>query len=147
DFQRLGPSIFRVIEVWLNGYCKLKDSPNPFLARKAQRFAREVRKSYPVFLAGRLLGPNPEVRRWIGELERRAWRELGRPSMSERALSVAAVGAALWTSLTLKLGLFQHPRLTRTAYHLPEGSWRHFGTWEELDARIKAPGLSVQKET
>ena len=146
DFHRLGPSIYRVIEVWLNGYCKFKDSLNPFLALKAQRFAREVRKSYPVFLAGRLLGPTPEVRRWIGELEKRAWTELGRPSLSERALSVAAVGAALWTDLTLKLDLFQHPRLTRTAYRQPVGKWGHFGVWEDLTSRMQIPGLSVQVE-
>jgi hypothetical protein len=116
------------------------------LAAKAQRFAQDVRKSYPVFLAGRLLGPNAKVRRWIGELQKRAWAELGRPTLSERFLSVAAVGAALWTSLTLRLGIFQHPKLTRTAYRLPEGSWGHFGAWEGLAGRIKVPGLSVHVE-
>jgi hypothetical protein len=55
DFQRLGPSIFRVVESWLLGYHKLKDSTNPLLRAKARFYAKEVRKSYPIFLAGRLL--------------------------------------------------------------------------------------------
>ena len=32
DFQRLGPSIYRVLETRFLGYLKLKDSPNPDLA-------------------------------------------------------------------------------------------------------------------
>jgi radical SAM superfamily enzyme YgiQ (UPF0313 family) len=58
DFQRLGPSIYRVLETRWLGYQKLKDSPNPLLRRKADFFARELQLAYPVFLAGRWLGPN-----------------------------------------------------------------------------------------
>ena len=39
DFQRLGPSIFRVLETRFLGYQKLKDSPNPFLRQKAEYYA------------------------------------------------------------------------------------------------------------
>ena len=79
DFQRLGPSIYRVLEARLLGYQKLKDSPNPLLRRKAEYYARELRFAYPVFLPGSWLGPNAAVRRWIGDLERRIHAELGRP--------------------------------------------------------------------
>src|SRR6266568_1496182 len=83
DFQRLGPSIYRVLEARLLGYQKLKNSPNPILRAKAEYYAKELRVAYPVFLAGRLLGPNSAVRRWIGDLERRIHAELGRPSLWE----------------------------------------------------------------
>ena len=63
------------------------------------------------FSPGRLLGPNATVRHWIGDLERRIHAELGRPTLAQRFKSVLAVGAALWTGLTLKLDLFQHPKL------------------------------------
>ncbi|MGA9451003.1 MAG: hypothetical protein WBW41_06625, partial [Verrucomicrobiia bacterium] len=72
-------------------------------------FARELRYAYPVFLPGRLLGPNATVRKWIGELERRIHAELGRPAFAQRFKSALAVGAALWTGIALKLDLFQHP--------------------------------------
>src|SRR5258707_2236142 len=110
DFHRLSPSIFRTPDSRLLGYQKLKDSTNRFLRQKAEYYAKELRAAYPAFLAGRLLGPNAAVRRWIGDLERRIHRELGRPALWERCKSVMAVGAALWTSLTLKLNLFQHPK-------------------------------------
>jgi len=146
DFQRLGPSIYRVLEARLLGYRRLKESPNPFLRAKAEYYARELRTAYPVFLAGRLLGPNAAVRRWIGDLERRIHLELGRPAPAERFKSVMAVGAALWTAVTLKLDLFQHPKLIRTTYRLPDKSWSAFDMWEEFHRKTALPGFSIQVE-
>jgi radical SAM superfamily enzyme YgiQ (UPF0313 family) len=146
DFQRLGPSIYRVLETRFLGYQKLKNSANPLLRRKADFFARELRIAHPVFLAGRLLGPNPAVRRWIGDLEDRIHAELGRPSVTARVKSVMAVGAALWTRLTLKLDLFQHPKLTRTTYRLPGKRWHAFELWEELQRKVTSSEFSIQVE-
>ena len=146
DFQRLGPSIFRTLEARLLGYQKLKNSPNRFLRQKAEYYARELRVAYPVFLAGKLLGPNATVRRWIGELERRVHAELGRPALAEQAKSVFAVGAALWTGLTLKLDLFQHPKLIRTMYRMPTERWAGFQRWEEFHRKVSIPNLSIQVE-
>ncbi len=146
DFQRLGPSIYRVLEARLLGYQKLKGSPNPILRQKAEYYGRELRVAYPVFLAGRLLGPNASVRRWIGDLERRIHRELGRPASGERSKSVLAVGAALWTALTLKLDWFQHPKLIRTTYRLPDKSWSAFDLWEEIQHKVSIPNLSIGVE-
>ncbi|MEE8349759.1 MAG: radical SAM protein, partial [Acidobacteriota bacterium] len=146
DFERLGPSMFRVLETKLLGYQKLKDSSNPSLQGKARYFASELRTAYPVFLAGRLLGPNARVRRWIRDLQRRIHVELGAPTLMERFKAGLAVGAALWTGLTLKLDLFQHPRLVRTTYRLPSKSWSGFHLWEEIPHKISMPNLSVQVE-
>ena len=144
DFQRLGPSIFRVLESRFLGYQKLKNSPNSFLRQKAEVYAEDLRCAYPVFLVGRLLGPNAAVRRWIGDLEQHIYAELGRPALVERFQSVLAVGAALWTAVTLKLNLFQHPKLIRTTYRLPSKSWKAFDLWEELPQKFSLPDFSVQ---
>jgi hypothetical protein len=146
DYQRLGPSIFRVLETRFLGYQTLKDSPNPFLRQKAEWLAKEVRAAYPVFLAGRLLGPNGAVRLGIGDLQRRLHSELGRSGLAERVQSVLALGAALWTGLTLKLGLFQHPRLTRTSYRVPTQRSTGFDLWNEFQRRTSIPDLSIQVE-
>jgi radical SAM superfamily enzyme YgiQ (UPF0313 family) len=146
DFQRLGPSIYRVLEARLLGYQKLRNSPNPILRRKAEYYATELRVAYPVFLAGRLLGPNPAVRQWIRDLEQRLHAELGRPNLRERAKSVLAVGAALWTALTLKFNWFQHPKLIRTTYRLPDERWHAFHLWEEFHAKVASPNFSVKVE-
>ncbi len=146
DFHRLGPSIYRVLEARLLGYRKLKVSSNPVLRQKADYYAKELRTAYPVFLAGRLLGPNAAIRRWIGDLERRVQAELGSPTLKERGTSLLAVGAALWTALTLKMNWFQHPGLIRTTYRLPEEHWNGFGIWEEFQRKVTSPDFSIQVE-
>jgi hypothetical protein len=99
-----------------------------------------------VFLAGKLLGPNAAIRHWIGDLERRIHAELGSPVLVERLRSVLAVGAALWTGLTLKLDLFQHPRLIRTTHRMPTKRWAGAELWEELHHKTAIPNLSIQVE-
>ena len=146
DFQRLGPSIYRVLEARLLGYRKLKDSPNPLLRAKAEYYATELRYALPVFLAGRLLGPNAAIRKWIGDLEREIIAELGQPDSMQRWKSVLAVGAALWTSVTLKFNWFQHPKLMRTTYRLPEARGSGFEMWEQLHRKVSSPDFSIQVE-
>jgi hypothetical protein len=137
DFRRLGPSIYRSIETWHLGYSKLKMSPSRYLRLKAARFAKEIRQAYPIFLAGRLLGPTRSVRRRIADLESRLHADLGRPTWLERTQSLVAVGMAAWTWLTLKLGLFQHPRLIRHTFRMPQES-RPARAWRRL--RGQDPG-------
>src|ERR1039457_3784915 len=57
-----------------------------------------------------------------------------------------AVAAALWTGVTLKLYLFQHPKLQRTTYRLPEKSWSAFDIWEEFQKKHPIPNFSIQVE-
>jgi radical SAM superfamily enzyme YgiQ (UPF0313 family) len=146
DFQRLGPSIYRVLEARLLGYERLKHSPNPLLRARADYYATELRRAYPVFLAGRWLGPNRAVRRWIGELERKIYAELGAPTFGQRCQSVLAVAAALWTGVTLKLNLFQHPRLMRTTYRMPDRISGALEAWEELHRKFTSRDFSVRVE-
>lgn len=146
DFQRLGPSIYRVLEARWLGYQKLKNSTNPVLRAKAEYYAKELRYAYPIFLAGRLLGPNRTIRKWIGTLERSIYAELGRPSLSQRFKSVLAVGSALWTGLTLKFNWFQHPKLQRNTYRLAGPTRSAAGLWEEFQTKVANPNFSVQVE-
>jgi len=146
DFRRLGPSIFRVLETRWLGYQKLKRSPNPRLRAKAATYLRELRVAYPVFLSGKVLGPTPAVRQWIGDLERQIHAELGRPTPAEQVKSVLAGAAALWTGLTLKLDLFQHPKLTRNLYRMPGQRPSAAYLWEEIQRKAVFPNLSIQVE-
>ncbi len=145
DFRRLGPSIYRVIDRWLRGYLKLKDSPNPLLRAKAGRFANDLRSSYAAFLPGKLLGPSREARARVARLQREVHQALGRPTVAERLASGLAVAAAAWTSLTLRLGWRQHPGLTRTAYRVPQPAWQGFAAWKALASRAQE-GLRVTAE-
>ncbi len=119
DFEQLGPSVYRALETWFFGYLKYRASDNLFLKSKAMQFAREIRKSYPIFLAGRILAPNAHVREWITQLQKNIHKELGRPNVFERILSGLAFGFALWTQFKLSFNLFQHPSLVRRTYRHP----------------------------
>ncbi|MEK7288194.1 MAG: hypothetical protein AAB091_06515 [Elusimicrobiota bacterium] len=146
DFARLGPSIYRVMETWLLGYDRLKGSDNPFLRKKARMMAGDLRKTYPIFLAGRLLGPNKAVRQWISRLEERVHQSLGRPVFLERFASVAAIVAALWTGLKLRLHLFEHPKLSRNVYRWPMESPRLAGAWKRIAEYGPHVSLEIRPE-
>ena len=79
---------------------------------------------------------------WSGAFTRNS----DRPPLEQQFKSVMAVGAALWTGVTLKLDLFQHPKLQRTTYRLPEKSWSAFDLWEEFQQKHPIPNFSVQVE-
>jgi radical SAM superfamily enzyme YgiQ (UPF0313 family) len=143
DFQRLGPTIYRSIDTWLDGYRTLSVSGNAVLRRKAWRFAREMRKAYAVFLPGRLFGPNRVVRHRIARLERQIHAALGAPTWRERLTSIVAVGAAAYTSLTLRLGLFQHPKLVKHVYRIPAEAPRPARIWRRLARAVDC--LSVEQ--
>ena len=146
DFQRLGPSIFRVLEARLLGYQKLKDSPNPFLRNKAEVYASDLRCARPVFLAGRLLGPQSRRAALDRGFGTTGTRRTGSPQSSDRFQSALAVGAALWTAVTLKLDLFQHPKLMRTGYRMSAGDLVE-NRWEKSSTRIPATEMTVPAES
>ena len=122
DFKELGPSIYRGVGTMLSGYLKHKDSPNHFLRLKAERYAGELKKAYPMFLPGELFGPTLRSRLEVRRLKLRIFAALGRPSASNAVLSWCAVLAALWTSFKLRFNLLQNPALARRAWRLPPES-------------------------
>jgi hypothetical protein len=52
----------------------------------------------------------------------------------------------LWSGLTLKLDLFQHPKLMRTEYRVPNERWGTFAAWEGLQRKFASPDFSVKVE-
>jgi radical SAM superfamily enzyme YgiQ (UPF0313 family)/anti-anti-sigma regulatory factor len=132
DFKELGPTIYRVAETMLNGYLAHKDSPNPFLRLKAERFARELRATYPMYLPGELFAPTLRTRAMVHRLKKRVFAAFGRPTLADRLLKYGALAAALWTSFKLRFNLFQNPALTRKAWRLPPDPF----TREWLDAKL-----------
>jgi radical SAM superfamily enzyme YgiQ (UPF0313 family) len=143
DFRRLGPVLHRSVERWLEGYLRLRESPSAFLRAKAELIAADIRRAYPLFLVGRLFGPTAQVRSWIGGLQQRIHMALGSPTWKERLQSVAAVGLAFWTGLTLRLGLFQHPPLVRHTFRMSDA--RPGRPWGRL-RRDDPAGHSIQVE-
>ena len=116
DFERLGPSIVRSLECALNGYQRWRHSSDLRLRKKATAMRRDFVKGLPVLPVAALLGPSREARRIARHLLRRGLREVSVPWMRTTAQTMLAFPAALWTALSLRLDIFQHPRLRRTNY-------------------------------
>jgi ABC-type transporter Mla MlaB component len=66
--------------------------------------------------------------------------------MAERLMSLSALGAAAWTALKLRLGIFQHPRLGRVSFRMPEEGLGLWATkiWESLRDESVSPHFSIQ---
>lgn len=116
DFKRLGPSIVRSLECVLNGFERWRHSEDPLLRAKATVFHDDFVNGIPVLPVAALLGPSSQARRSARQLLRRGIREVTVPWASTIVRSTLAFPAALWTALSLKLQVFQHPWLRRTSY-------------------------------
>jgi len=68
-----------------------------------------------------LFGPSREARRRARELLRDIERETGALTLEEKLKGAGAVLLSGWTWFTLRMNLFQQPRLLRLEYH-PEKS-------------------------
>ncbi|MFC1522792.1 hypothetical protein ACFL6Y_10325 [Elusimicrobiota bacterium] len=133
DFNKLGPSIYRFMRTGLLGYKAWRNSTSDYLKQKARWQKKLLRNYFPAFLAGRLLGPNQSVRKHIRELESDFYREIGLPNIKDRLLSILVLCAAAWTWMALRFRIFQHPRLIRNTFRIPqEGIWPA-QIWESLE--------------
>jgi radical SAM superfamily enzyme YgiQ (UPF0313 family) len=113
DFRLLGPSILRSVETWFQGWKRYHDSDSPYLRAKAERWAEEIRKAYPLFRVAKRYGPTPEL---AVRLEAEIEAELGPPSLGQQCMSLLAPLAAGWTRFTLRHDRFQHPKLRRLTF-------------------------------
>ncbi len=125
NFEVLGPSILRVVQVWFDGYRNLKDSSNPLLSGRAERMKEYVRSAIPAIYPAMLLGPNKERRADAKKLLHEIIQETGSLSIQERLFGLATIPLAGWTWLTKKLNIAQQPKLLRiehsaTPAHRPE---------------------------
>lgn len=117
DFEQLGPSMLRLVEIWFNGQEQLRSSPNPLLQARAQRMLASCRAAVPGIFAALLFGPGSKARGRAFRLLRRIAKEKGGLKRGDIIQCAAVVLLSAWTWLTLKLKLFQQPRLLRLEYH------------------------------
>ncbi len=116
DFNRLGPSLVRVLRVWFDGWRNLQRSPNPLLRERARQMGEYLRQARHGLLPAALFGPNrqrrAEARHLLAELDD-AW-GTGPATALQRG---AAVLLAAWTWLRGRIPLPRQPRLLRVVYH------------------------------
>jgi hypothetical protein len=95
DFERNGPSLFRICRTLFAGWKRHKDHPNPRVRARVRRDARVLRHAYPACLWAmerRLRGANREVARRVRTLRRELEREFGLFA----AVASRVLGPILW---------------------------------------------------
>ncbi|MCR4314784.1 MAG: radical SAM protein [Planctomycetes bacterium] len=110
DFRILGPSIFRMIDVKLNGYLKYKDSENPMLRKKAAEFRDKLAKYLAVLPVG-IVGPQVSLKNRLLYLKR-YFQILFATSFAQKAMVLAApimLVAAAITFITRLFNFGEHP--------------------------------------
>lgn len=112
-YERLGPSLIRVLRTWFEGYRNMKNSSRPLLRDRAARMRGYVLQGVPGIYPAVLFGPNrerrAEARRFLEEIEE----EFGPLSFKDRLRCWGTLPLSLWTWMSEKLDLFQQPRLFR----------------------------------
>ncbi len=116
DFRRLGPSVFRVFEDWLEGWETLRHHPIQRVRDKAVRNAQSARKGLILLPAARRY-VSPEAAQQLLALEHKLAAGLGAWKPSERALSALLIPAlCAWTAFRLKHKIGLQPRLVRKTF-------------------------------
>jgi len=117
DLQAGGPSMYRAIETWMEGWSNLRSRPEPFLRARARVYEKKLRGCRPLLPVGIARAPNPDVRARLEDLQRRMDRDLGPQTVRDRVAGrVILPAAAAWTQFALDHDLFQEPRLIRTTW-------------------------------
>jgi hypothetical protein len=140
DFKQLGPSLIRVSRVWFNGYLNLRNSTNRLLQIRADLMRSFCRRAVSALLPAILFAPSKEARKKARELLRDIEQETGALTLAEKANGLGAVLLAGWTWFTLKMNLFQQPKLLRLEYHPSRPD-----SWAPESSAVKQASVSLTK--
>jgi radical SAM superfamily enzyme YgiQ (UPF0313 family) len=98
DYQRNGPSLFRLMRTMFDGWKRYRDDPDPLVRARAWLEAKQLRTSYGAALWAMekyLRDTNRQVSERIRELRKEVERELG---VVSRLVNHVAGPVALWAS-------------------------------------------------
>lgn len=116
DFRQLGPSIVRILRIWFNAHKNLSNSTNPLLKSRSQMMKRYVREALGGIYPAIFFGPAKKTRREAKELYKEIILNIPEITLKERIFCWMTIPLAIWTRLTMALGLFQQPQLLRREY-------------------------------
>ncbi len=115
DFQRNGPSIYRVLDDWLNGYIHLRDHHSERVRAKAERYRKDAHQGM-VLIPGALEFVNAGSRRWLQGLLDRLEAETGPMTRTERIASKAMPLLMHMEKFKQQQGIGQQPKFTRKTF-------------------------------
>ncbi len=117
DFARLGPSVFRMAENFLQGFLELKDHARPRVRAKAQKYKRDAHR-YAMLIPGSLAHLEPGQAAWADDLFQRIVAATGPLTRKERWLSRLVSPMIRFTGFRNRHQLWQQPEFTRREYRM-----------------------------
>lgn len=118
EFQTLGPSIVRMIQVWFDGYRNLRGSSVPLLRARAERLWKGILEARPTLIPAMLLGPTRQTRAMAKKLHQLIASETKCTPLSIRMQGAGLLALAAWTWASRRTGLLQQPALLRVEHRI-----------------------------
>lgn len=120
EFEELGPCVFRVLEVQLNGWLNLKDSSDKLFRRRALEHYRNALALYPLLKLGISQAPSPKVKQHLKELRDRAQHTL-RVTTKTSVLQTLVPAVHLYHRLGNLINPIKQPPTEIHRYRMPSG--------------------------
>ena len=115
EFQRLGPSVFRVVDDWITGHVALRDHAQPRVRAKAKKYGADAHRTLAIIPASKKY-LSASIGAWLDQLQTRLIAETGQMSLSEQMMA-KIVPAALWyTDFKLRHNVGHQPQFTRRTF-------------------------------
>jgi len=118
EFRRLGPSVFRVSEDYLDGHVALRGHPVPRVRAKAVRYGEDAHSAAPVIRASKRY-LDPSLWPWLDQLERRLLQEVRPLNVKDRIVAGLAPAILAAEQFKLRHGFNQQPEFTKRSYRMP----------------------------
>ena len=118
EFERLGPSVFRVVDDYLAGYNTLKNHPAPRVRAKAEKLREKAHRAL-MLLPGAKHFVNSATAVRLQTLQQGLGEATGKMTPLENAKSKMVPAAMSLTAMKLKLGLGNQPPMTRKVFRQP----------------------------
>ena len=122
-FARLGPSVFRVVANWLEGYRTLRDHPQPRVRDKARRYGEDIHQALPALAGSRYFAPLAS-QDWLSELQQEITDVIGPMSKKQQLLAHLIPAMFRLTRLRMTHGIGMQPTHSRHSHRWPNKSFR-----------------------
>ena len=115
EFERMGPTAFRVIENWLLGYKNLKNHSSARVRAKAEEYGLNAHRAM-ILLVGSKSFVNKNTAEWLDKLIAEIEKETGPMKWTEKIAAGCIPGLIHYTQLKTRLNIQEQPEFTRRTF-------------------------------
>ncbi|HUU01644.1 MAG TPA: hypothetical protein VM425_09405 [Myxococcota bacterium] len=117
EFERLGPSVFRVVDDMLAGYVNLSDHPSERVRAKARKYGDSAHRAMMLIPPSKKYVSSASANRLEGLMQRLA-EKTGPMTQRERLMSKFVSAMQRYTSFKLSHDIGQQPKFTRRTFRM-----------------------------